>query len=137
MNALSKLALALAATLCAQPAWAAGGLSTHVLDTTLGKPAAGVTVALYALDPDRKLLKRLETDADGRIRELLTPEEMKPGRYELVFAVGRYFGARAGVSPRVPFLSEIPVRFGIERSDEHYHVPLLVTPYSYATYRGS
>ncbi|MBO9542383.1 hydroxyisourate hydrolase [bacterium] len=125
--------------LVALPALAAGGLSTHVLDTTVGKSGAGVRVEVYSLDGGRKLLKRLETDAAGRIREVLTEKEMKPGRYELVFDIGRYFRAMPGAATasRVPFLEEVPVRFGIDRTDEHYHVPILVTPFSYAIYRGS
>ncbi|MNX71666.1 5-hydroxyisourate hydrolase [compost metagenome] len=131
--------MATTATLVAMPALAAGGLSTHVLDTTVGKPGAGVKVEVYSLDGGRKLLKRLETDADGRIREVLSAKEMKPGRYELVFDIGAYYRAMPGAATasRVPFLDQVPVRFGVERADEHYHVPLLVTPFSYSTYRGS
>lgn len=139
MRGVVCLGVALAATFLPIPAWAAGGLSTHVLDATSGKPGAGVAVSLYSLDGGRKLVKQLRTDDDGRIREVLGPNEMKPGRYELVFSIGDYFKQRPGAAPavRIPFLDEVPVRFGVDRADEHYHVPLLVTPYSYSTYRGS
>ena len=98
-------------------------LSTHVLDTTKGIPAAGVALELRRGDE----LLRATTDADGRARLL---EETPAGEYELTFAVGDYFGERT-------FLNRVPVRFTIADPDAHYHVPLLVSPWSYSTYRGS
>ena len=98
-------------------------LSTHVLDTTRGRPAAGVAIELRHGDE----AIGATTDADGRARLL---EETPAGEYELVFAVGDYFGERA-------FLDRVPVRFTIADPGAHYHVPLLVSPWSYSTYRGS
>jgi 5-hydroxyisourate hydrolase len=99
------------------------GLSTHVLDTTRGRPAAGVAIELRRGDE----LVSATTDQDGRARLL---EETPAGEYELTFAVGEYFGERA-------FLDRVPVRFSIADPGAHYHVPLLVSPWSYSTYRGS
>jgi len=98
-------------------------LSTHVLDTAAGRPAAGVAVELLR---DGSSLVSITTDGDGRARL----GELEPGEYELVFAVGDYFGARQ-------FLDRIPIRFRVSDVDGHYHVPLLVSPWSYSTYRGS
>lgn len=124
-----------------------GRLTTHVLDTARGVPGAGMTIELYALDGERRLLTTVETNADGRCdRPLLEGSAFTPGRYELVFHTGAYFAA-AGMadsptsdgptSDGVAFLDEVPVRFGIADGDRHYHVPLLVSPYGYTTYRGS
>jgi 5-hydroxyisourate hydrolase len=113
-----------------------GRLTTHVLDTANGRPAAGVRVTLRALDSagGGRLITEATTNADGRTDEpLLAGEGFKPGTYELVFDVGAYFAAAAVP----PFLDQVPVRFGIADRDGHYHVPLLVSPWSYATYRGS
>ena len=105
-----------------------GRLTTHVLDTARGRPASGVQIELFRLDP-RRPLKAVATNADGRTDEpLLTTLEV--GRYELLFFVGGYFGERA-------FLDRVPVRFTVTDPDAHYHVPLLVSPWSYSTYRGS
>ena len=98
-------------------------LSTHVLDTVRGRPAAGVAIELRRGDD----VITATTDGDGRARLL---EETPAGEYELTFAVGDYFGERA-------FLDRVPVRFRIADPDAHYHVPLLVSPWSYSTYRGS
>jgi 5-hydroxyisourate hydrolase len=98
-------------------------LSTHVLDTARGRPAAGVAIELRRGDE----LITATTDDDGRARLL---EETPVGEYELVFAIGDYFGERA-------FLDRVPVRFTIADPGAHYHVPLLVSPWSYSTYRGS
>lgn len=112
-----------------------GKLSTHVLDTTCGGPAAGVKVELWRLEPERSLVKSAVTNADGRTAEpMLAPEEMAVGAYELLFHVGDYFASRGVDSP---FLSQVPVRFGIADAGGAYHVPLVVTPWSYSTYRGS
>jgi 5-hydroxyisourate hydrolase len=127
-----------------------GKLSTHVLDTSRGCPAVGVAIELWRIDsqadsPDsRTYLKSAMTNSDGRTDEpLLLAAEMQTGLYELVFAVGDYFQSQTGSptgSPALPnpsFLDRIPIRFGIANSDANYHVPLLVSPWSYSTYRGS
>jgi 5-hydroxyisourate hydrolase len=104
-----------------------GRLTTHVLDTASGRPAAGVPIELFRLDP-RRPLKAVATNADGRTDEpLLTTLEV--GRYELLFFVGGYFGEG--------LYDEVPIRFRIADADADYHVPLLVSPWSYSTYRGS
>lgn len=115
-----------------------GRLTTHVLDTSRGRPGAGMAVELYSLHPDRRLLKTIVTNRDGRCdAPLLEGEAFASGVYELVFKAGAYFRL-AGVAVSDPaFLDEIPVRFGVARPDQHYHVPLLVSPHSYVTYRGS
>ena len=116
-----------------------GRLTTHVLDTAEGRPAAGLAVALHrvAEDGTRELLVEARTNADGRLdAPLLEGETLRPGVYELVFEVGAHFGSRRPTSS-VPFLDRVPVRFGVADAEAHYHVPLLVTPWSYATYRGS
>jgi 5-hydroxyisourate hydrolase len=104
-------------------------LSTHVLDTAAGRPAAGMRVRLYLVE-GRRLIHESKTNADGRIGEAL---EVEPGVYELVFSVKEYFG---GVES-LPFLGEVVVRFGIAEAGGKYHVPLLVAPHGYTTYRGS
>lgn len=117
-----------------------GRLTTHVLDTAHGRPAAGVRIELWALSPDgkRRLLKTLETNADGRTdTPLLADDALQPGVYELVFTVGAYFVARGVTSGEPSFLDEVPVRFGIADATAHYHVPLLASPWAYSTYRGS
>jgi 5-hydroxyisourate hydrolase len=109
-------------------------LSTHVLDTANGRPAAGMRVQLYAGEP-RTLVKTVTTNADGRTAEpLLAGEALAAGVYELVFGVADYFGL-PGDGP--PFLGEVVVRFGVADAAANYHVPLLVSPYGYSTYRGS
>jgi 5-hydroxyisourate hydrolase len=140
-----------------------GKLSTHVLDTARGRPAAGLKIQLWRIEPqERRLLKEAVTNQDGRTETpLLLGDELKPGLYELVFQVGPYFRdasrrelAKADLSRRSEakaegtektsletaeetFLGDVPVRFRILNSDENYHVPLLVSPWSYTTYRGS
>lgn len=110
-------------------------LSTHVLDLTSGRPAAGVTIELWRKQPSPRVLKTIVTNADGRTDvPLLDATEMTAGDYELVFFVKKYF-ADHGVE--CAFLDEVPVRFTIADSAASYHVPLLVTPWSYSTYRGS
>jgi 5-hydroxyisourate hydrolase len=115
-----------------------GLLTTHVLDTARGKPAANVSLELYAISgEERRLLKVTKTNADGRTNEpLLSKGEFVIGRYEIVFDVGGYFAGEMDV-PEPPFLDLVPVRFGIADPNAHYHVPLLVSPWSYGTYRGS
>jgi 5-hydroxyisourate hydrolase len=116
-----------------------GKLSTHVLDTTLGKPGAGVAIELYAVNgAQRTLIKHATTNADGRCGEpLLEGEQMLPGQYELVFAAGDYFAAQGVHLPAPRFVDRVTIAFGIAHADQNYHVPLVVTPWSYATYRGS
>ena len=116
-----------------------GKLSTHVLDTTQGKPGAGVAIALYAVgDGGRTLLKRALTNQDGRCdAPLLEGDSLVAGRYELVFAAGDYFAAQGVDLPEPRFIDQVTIAFGIARTDQNYHVPLVVTPWSYSTYRGS
>ncbi|MBX7158236.1 MAG: hydroxyisourate hydrolase [Verrucomicrobiae bacterium] len=118
----------------------AAKLSTHVLDTVHGKPAAGVRIELWQYQGDqRKLLKTVQTNQDGRTdAPLLNENEMKVGRYELVFDVAGYFSTKAStllVQP--PFLDQVPIRFNISDASASYHVPLLASPWAYSTYRGS
>jgi 5-hydroxyisourate hydrolase len=112
-------------------------LTTHVLDTASGSPASGVQIDLWRLDDkDRVHLKKVFTNSDGRTDEsLLNAEEFKAGKYEIIFHVGNYFAKKTGAQNS--FLDEIPVRFGIADQTASYHVPLLVSPWSYSTYRGS
>ncbi|QFU16136.1 hydroxyisourate hydrolase [Microvirga thermotolerans] len=116
-----------------------GRLSTHVLDTANGRPARGIAVELFLLEGEsRRAVTRAVTNADGRTdAPLLSGESFRTGTYELVFQVGAYF--RAGGTPLAdpPFLDVVPIRFSIAEPDGHYHVPLLVSPWSYSTYRGS
>jgi 5-hydroxyisourate hydrolase len=116
-----------------------GKLSTHVLDTANGRPAAGVRVSLYALaGSGRTLLKEDTTNADGRCGSpLLEGDTMRPGRYELVFGAGDYFAAQGVDLPEPRFIDEVTIAFGIAHADQNYHVPLVVSPWSYSTYRGS
>ena len=116
-----------------------GKLTTHVLDTTAGRPAAGVRIELFRLVPaGRERLTDVATNQDGRCAApLLSGEAMRPGTYELVFHVAAYFRG-AGVAVTEPaFLDQVPIRFGIAEAGAHYHVPLLISPYGYTTYRGS
>ena len=116
-----------------------GRLTTHVLDTAHGCPAAGMQIELWSLnEPKPRLLKTSRTNSDGRADQpLLNSEEMKQGLFELVFLVGDYFKAKTSSLPDVLFLDRIPVRFGIADIHSTYHVPLLVSPWAYTTYRGS
>ncbi|PWT74762.1 MAG: hydroxyisourate hydrolase [Proteobacteria bacterium] len=114
-----------------------GRLTTHILDTRNGKPAGDVLIELYRR-PDGERLETTHSNADGRCdRPLLEGESFTKGEYELVFHVGEYF-RREGVNlPEPAFLERVVVRFGVADPAAHYHVPLLVSPWSYATYRGS
>jgi hydroxyisourate hydrolase len=115
-----------------------GRLSTHVLDTMNGRPAAGVRIELFAIEGDRRRVAEATTNVDGRTDQpLLTGEAYRVGRYELVFHIGDYFRAQGANLPSPAFLDAVPVRFGIAEADGHYHVPLLVSPFAYSTYRGS
>ena len=109
-----------------------GQLSTHVLDTAQGRPGAGMKIELFFLEgTGRTLLKTVQTNADGRTdAPLLEAESFRAGSYELLFHVGAYFEAQG-------FLDAVPVRFRVADAGQHYHVPLLCSPWSYATYRGS
>ncbi|GGD36772.1 hydroxyisourate hydrolase [Aureimonas glaciei] len=116
-----------------------GRLTTHVLDTSLGQPAAGLAVTLFAIDLDgqRTPLVTAETNADGRCDSpLLAGEAFVPGRYEIVFAAGPYLAATMPAGGAAPFFDDIAVRFSAT-ARRHYHVPLLLSPYGYSTYRGS
>ena len=114
-------------------------LSTHVLDTAHGGPAAGLRIELWSLAGTvPTLLKTVTTNADGRTdAPLLAAGEVRVGTYELVFHVGEYFAARGVALPTPRFLDRVPVRFGLADATASYHVPLLVSPWSYSTYRGS
>ncbi|GKY89431.1 hydroxyisourate hydrolase [Sinisalibacter aestuarii] len=115
-----------------------GYLTTHVLDTASGRPAAGLAIDLYRIDGvDRRLLRSMVTNADGRTDGPILPEaDFATGSYELVFHAGAYLDA-IGVPPEAPrFLDEVPIRFGMSEA-QHYHVPLLLSPFGYSTYRGS
>jgi 2-oxo-4-hydroxy-4-carboxy-5-ureidoimidazoline decarboxylase len=117
-----------------------GRLSTHVLDTHSGKPAAGITVELVELSDlgESRLVTRTITNRDGRTdRPLIDGRPVPIGRYELLFSVGDYFAGRQVTLSNPPFLDQIPLRFSVSEPEGHLHVPLLVTPWSYATYRGS
>jgi 5-hydroxyisourate hydrolase len=116
-----------------------GRLSTHVLDTISGKPAGGVRIELFAIEGEaRRPVAQATTNADGRTDQpLLAREAFRIGVYELVFHVGDYFHARGAAVPSPAFLDIVPVRFGIAEPDGYYHVPLLISPFAYSTYRGS
>ncbi|MFC5475874.1 hydroxyisourate hydrolase [Paraherbaspirillum soli] len=116
-----------------------GKLSTHVLDITQGKPGAGVEIALYAVNGNNKtLLKNAVTNQDGRVDvPLLQGGEMRVGQYELVFSAGDYFAAQGVDLPAPRFVDRVTLAFGIADADQNYHVPLVVSPWSYSTYRGS
>ena len=116
-----------------------GGLTTHVLDTAQGRPAAGLNIQLFRLDgAERELLTAVATNADGRTdAPLIRRGELQAGVYELVFDVAAYFAASGLPLSQPAFLTQIPVRFGVAETGAHYHVPLLVSPWAYSTYRGS
>ena len=114
-----------------------GRLTTHILDTANGKPAAGVDLRLYELGDDRKRRAIAVTNTDGRTdAPLLEADEMPTGTYEIEFDIGAYFVAQGNDVGEPAFLDTVVVRFSVQ-AGEHYHVPLLVSPWSYATYRGS
>jgi len=116
------------------------GLSTHVLDTMHGCPAAGMQVAFYAIQAaTASLLQRVTLNADGRNPDgpLLDNASLKAGTYRLVFDVKGYFASRGVALPEPSFLDQVTLDFGVADPAQHYHVPLLVSPWSYSTYRGS
>ena len=116
-----------------------GKLTTHVLDTMNGCPAAGMAVALYRVDGERaELVKTLTLNPDGRAdAPLLEGAALQPGCYRLVFDVAAYFRQRGVALPQPPFLDRVPLDFGLADTTAHYHVPLLASPWAYSTYRGS
>jgi 5-hydroxyisourate hydrolase len=116
-----------------------GRLSTHVLDTARGRPAAGITITLYRISGQshRKIVETV-TNADGRTEmPLLEGAKLTAGVYELVFAAGAYLRSTGQAGDGTLFLDDIPIRFGVADADGHYHVPLLLSAHGYATYRGS
>lgn len=119
----------------------AGKLTTHVLDTAQGCPAAEMAIALFTVHPEsgeKSLIKQVITNSDGRTDEpLLVDDSFKVGVYELVFDVGDYFLRHNPELSKPLFLNRVPLQFGIANPDTHYHVPLLASPWSYSTYRGS
>lgn len=115
-----------------------GRLTTHVLDTAHGKPGAGIAITVYRLDGERREVARSVTNHDGRCdAPLLEGAALETGKYEIVFAAGDYFRALGLKLPEPLFVDEVALRFGIANTEQHYHVPLLVSPWSYSTYRGS
>jgi 5-hydroxyisourate hydrolase len=110
------------------------GLTTHVLDTAHGRPAAGIVIRLFC---EGRLIFTGETNQDGRCPGLLGESELTPARYRLEFAVADYFRVAGVTLPDPPFLDIVAIDFGVADSGSHYHVPLLVSPYAYSTYRGS
>jgi len=114
-----------------------GYLTTHVLDTAAGKPGDGISLQLFRLGNDRKQIYTGVTNADGRTdKPILSEEDFALGTYEIIFNVGDYFAVSAIPASTPPFLGDVVLRFTISE-DQHYHVPLLVSPWSYSTYRGS
>jgi 5-hydroxyisourate hydrolase len=116
------------------------GLTTHVLDITLGGPAQSMRVELYEFEPTgaRKLIAVVATNADGRTdKPLIGAGEARVGFFELVFHAGDYFRSAGAKLADPPFLDVVPIRFAVADPASHYHVPLLVSPWSYSTYRGS
>ena len=118
---------------------AKGFLTTHVLDTSRGIPAVGLMINLYRVDTGRHIeISKMITNQDGRTETPILPtSKFELGCYELLFQAGVYFDALNIISDTPRFLDEIPIRFGISDIDSHYHVPLLLSPFGYSTYRGS
>ncbi len=116
-----------------------GRLTTHVLDTANGRPAEGIKIALYRVSGNshRKIAEGV-TNADGRTEiPILDGKAFKPGQYEMIFFAGDYLESVTPDLPNPKFLDQIPIRFGIAETGGHYHVPLLLSPFGYSTYRGS
>ncbi len=118
---------------------AQGFLTTHVLDTARGVPAEGINILLYRVSGNsHHKIATAVTNADGRTDSPILPQDaFKAGGYELIFEVGPYLEAHGLATGAVKFLDSVPIRFGIADEDAHYHVPLLLSPYGYSTYRGS
>ncbi|RKF14121.1 hydroxyisourate hydrolase [Roseovarius spongiae] len=116
----------------------AGYLTTHVLDTARGVPAQGVRITLFALGEVRRELAQAVTNADGRTNAPILPSDaFAPGEYELLFACGDYLERHGLATGPLKFLDAVPIRFAVSDGDAHYHVPLLLSPFGYSTYRGS
>ncbi|MDH3688824.1 MAG: hydroxyisourate hydrolase [Gammaproteobacteria bacterium] len=115
------------------------GITTHVLDTVNGSPGAGMRIDFSVLEGDSyRLVKTVHTNQDGRTDEMiLAPEATKVGQYEILFHVREYFEKLGVELPDPPFIDEVPVRFAVFDTTQHYHVPMLATPWSCTTYRGS
>jgi 5-hydroxyisourate hydrolase len=115
------------------------GITTHILDTGAGKPGAGMRIDFSVLvDGSYKLVKTVTTNADGRTDQMiLKPEETKVGQYELLFHVADYFRAQGQALAEPSFIDKVPVRFAVFDPAQHYHVPMIATPWSCGTYRGS
>ncbi|MGR5000069.1 hydroxyisourate hydrolase [Vibrio celticus] len=116
-----------------------GRLTTHVLDTTHGLPGAEIKVELYKVNEDStEKLATVSTNSDGRTdAPILAGNDFRPGKYQLVFYVADYYKSKGVELDGVPFLDDVVIRFGLDDPEAHYHVPLLVSPYSFSTYRGS
>lgn len=116
-----------------------GRITTHALDTVAGTPAAGLKIELYGVeDGEHTLIGSTVTNSDGRTDgPILAGADFKPGTYEIVFHIGAYLAGKGGAEEGAGFLDLVPVRFGIADASQHYHVPLLFSPFSYSTYRGS
>jgi 5-hydroxyisourate hydrolase len=116
-----------------------GRLSTHVLDTANGTPARNVRIELFAIEGgERRKIADVVTNSDGRTdAPLMSADRYRPGSYELLFHAGAYFRGLGAATADPPFLDVVPIRFHLAEPDGHYHVPLLVSPWSYSTYRGS
>ncbi|RIH72686.1 hydroxyisourate hydrolase [Vibrio splendidus] len=116
-----------------------GRLTTHVLDTTHGLPGAEIKVELYKVSEDStEKMATVITNSDGRTdAPILAGNDFRPGKYQLVFYVADYYRSKGVELDGVPFLDDVVIRFGLDDPDAHYHVPLLVSPYSFSTYRGS
>jgi 5-hydroxyisourate hydrolase len=115
-----------------------GRLTTHVLDTALGVPAQGVDIVLYRVESGLQELAHARTNADGRLDSpILEDKDFTAGTYQLLFRAGDYFRAQSLSLAEPLFVDEVVLRFGISQPDQHYHVPLLVSPFAYSTYRGS
>lgn len=115
-----------------------GRLTTHVLDVSAGRPAAGLKLELWLHDGEPSLVGTAATNADGRVdAPLLEGENFRAGNYELRFHAGAYLRKAGHPLPARPFFDIVPIRFGIADPDQHYHIPLLLSPYGYSTYRGS
>ena len=116
-----------------------GYVTTHVLDTALGRPAASLTIETFRLDgTSRRLISTLATNKDGRTdTPVIAASDIAEATYELVFHAGDYLSRAHGPADGVRFLDVIPIRFGISDASQHYHVPLLLSPFGYSTYRGS
>ena len=113
-------------------------LTTHVLDIYSGKPGSGIAVELFSVNNnEKKKINSIKLNSDGRSEKpLVEGENFKEGKYELIFYVGDYF-KKINNTDNIPFLDDVVIKFGISNPKEHYHIPLLVSPWSYSTYRGS